>query len=883
MSEHRRKPSQSRGRRAAQPPSGGRRAASPHGGAAPSSHGMPSDRPQGGRAEARRTAQRAAGGRRRTAHGSTAADTGRGRARSAPPGRKRVIDYPRAGKHGWRRWTPSWKLVSGLSVAFLGMLVGLVGLALYMVEVPSEANAAALQQNNVYYWSDGTVMARVGDTNRQNVEIADIPQSMQNAVIAAENATFWEDPGFDVVGIGRAVVNMATGGSTQSGSTITQQFVKNTYLSQDQTITRKAKELFISIKVNTDMEKEDILQGYLNTSYYGRNAYGIQAAAQAYFEKDAAELDPAESALLATVLKGADLYDPAGGVGPNSSPKENRERAMERWEWILDRQVEVGLMSQTERDKYTEFPEPAPRKAQAGLTGQTGYLVDIAAAEVKKTLGIDKPTFDKGGYQIHTTFDKKKTAAMVKSVSVVEKEYIDAEKRPDTDKFVQFGAASVEPGTGKIVALYGGPGFDKGHFTNNANTLGVPVGSVWKPFVLAAAMEHGTYKSEGVGVSPSSEYNGDNKLKIKKQDGTDYLDKEGNPFYQVNNADKDHGYITLRRAMEVSANTPFVQLGMDVGMDKVKATAAAAGIEEDSFDPNLNPSFALGTSTPGAIEMANSYATFSASGTKVDTYSVTKVEHNGEEQPGFEKPAKETSIDANIANNITDVLRGVIEKGHGTGEDAKALGRPAAGKTGTTDENKSAWWVGYTPQLSTAVTMFRTDPDQGTLLSMKGVGGFESIHGGELPTEVWTAYMKDALKGEPKENFPKAKPIGKKIDQSGAPSSTPSQSEEPESTPSETESEEEKEEEPSRQPETSRPPTTTPPTGPENTCRPGDWLCEDNGGTEGGSEGSGETEGGSEGTGETEGGTEGTGDTNGNANSGNGGFPGGNWGGDDGG
>ncbi|GAA2467188.1 transglycosylase domain-containing protein [Streptomyces macrosporus] len=823
MSEHRRKPPQSRGRRAAQPPSGGRRAAqSPHD-ATPSSHGMPSDRPYGGRAEARRAAQRAAGGRRRAASGATAVG---GRRARYEPEKKRFIDYPRSDRDGWRRWTPSWKLVTGLCLAFLGALVGLAGLALAMVEIPTEANAAAVRQNNVYYWNDGkTVMARVGEQNRQNVKIEDIPKSMQQAVVAAENATFWEDSGVDPVGIARAFVKMATGGDTQGGSTITQQYVKNTYLTQDQTITRKVKELFISIKVNTDMEKDEILQGYLNTSYYGRNAYGIQAASQAYFKKNAEDLTLSESALLTTVLKGPDLYDPAGGV--NSSAQENTQRAKKRWSWVLDRMVELKMISQSERDEC-EFPEIARREAPTDMSGQVGYLVSVAEAEVMRKLDLTKEQFDQGGYQIHTTFDRKKVTALTKAVDEVRDQYLKPDERPGgKDKYVQFGAASVEPGTGEIVAIYGGPGFDKGHFTNNADTQGVPVGSVWKPFVLSAAMEYGTYRSGGEGISPESVYNGDNKLKIKQQDGTDYLDKEGNPFYQVNNGDEDHGPITLRKAMEVSANTPFVQLGMDVGMDKVKTVAEKVGIDENSFDPNLNPSFALGTSTPGAIEMAEAYATFAKSGTHVEPYAVTKVMKNGEERPGFERPRKETALDANIANNITDILhKNVVNGPDGTGYRARQLGRPAAGKTGTTDQNKSAWWVGYTPQLSTAVTMFRSDPEEGTLLSMNGTGGFPSIHGGELPTQVWVNYMKDALAGEPVENFPKALPVGERADQISTPSPTPSASESPDPSPSESE-----ETEPSTEPSSSAP---SPSTQPSNTCRPGEWFCED---TEGQTEG----------------------------------------------
>ncbi|MDK1475030.1 transglycosylase domain-containing protein [Streptomyces sp. 549] len=818
MSEHRRKQPPSRGRRASQPPAAGRRVAPPSG-ATTSSYGAPAAGPAGGRAEARR-AQR---GSRRAATASESAAgeasrAGRGR-RSEDPPKKRFIDYPRSTKEGARRWLPSWRQIAALCVTGLGLLVGLTGVALALVEPPNE-NDAAKAQNNVYYWSDSTVMARDGQTNRQNVDISNIPSSMQDAVIAAENATFREDSGVDPRGIARAVVNMARGQDTQGGSTITQQFVKNNYLSQDQTVTRKAKELFISIKVGSTMKKEKIMQGYLNTSYYGRGAYGIQAAAQAYYGKDAKELKPDESALLTTVLKGADLYDPAGGEGPNSSPQQNRARAEKRWAWVLDRQAELGLMEQSERDKYRKFPEPIERRDQNSKTGQVGYLMAVAKAEVLRKTSIERKQLDRGGYQIHTTFDRKKVEQMEKSVNKVREANLKPDER-EVDNFVQFGAASVEPGTGKIVALYGGEGFDKGHYTNNANTFGVPVGSVWKPFVLAAAMEHGTHKSSGQGISPDSKYDGDNKIAIKNQDGSEFLDDKDEVFRQVNMNDKDWGPITLRKAMEVSANTPFVQLGMDVGMEKVRDTAREVGIKEESMDGNLNPSFALGTSTPSAIRMADAYATFAASGSQAEPFAVTRVVLKGNDTPGFEKPKRKTAIDPNVANNVTEVLEGVITGEEGTGAGARSLGRPAAGKTGTTDGNKSAWWVGYTPQLSTSVTMFRTDPESKELKSMRGVGGFPSIAGGKLPTEVWTTYMKAALKGEPAKAFPKAQPISNLVNSDAIPSPTP--------TPSETAEEPEETEEPEEPKETPSPSPSTEPSE-EPSCEFWDVTCNNTGG-----------------------------------------------------
>ncbi|MEE1929990.1 transglycosylase domain-containing protein [Streptomyces sp. TRM 70351] len=761
--------------------------------------------------------------------------------------RKRFIDYPRSGRNGVRRWVPSFKQIAGACIGFLALILGLAGVGYAMVEVPDEKRDAEAQ-NNIYYWADGTVMARDGKTNRQIIDISNISTSMQGAVIAAENATFYQDQGIDPKGIARAVVNMASGGDTQGGSTITQQFVKNTYLTQEQTVTRKVKELFMSIKVNSEMKKPQILQGYLNTAYYGRGAYGIQAAAQAYYGVNADELTPTQSALLATVLKGPALYDPHATDG--GDPVKNHERAVKRWRWVLDRMVETGELSQAEREKYQEFPEPLRSRDQADKTGQTGYLIAIASAEAINKSGIEKKVFDKGGFQIYTTFEKDKVEALEKTVTKVREDNLDPEER-EVDNFVQFGAASVVPDDGRIVALYGGEGFDKGHFLNNANTLGVPVGSTWKPFVLAAAMEHGTYKTDGQGISPDSYYNGDNKLAIRNPDGSYYLDGDNRPFRQVNLADKDWGDITLRRAMEVSANSPFVQLGMDVGMDKVRDMALAAGLKEESINPDLNPSFALGTSTPSAIRMADAYATFAASGTQTEPYSVTRVVQGGSDQPGFEKPKREQAIDADVADNVTEVLRQVVEGPDGSGRKAAELNRPVAGKTGTTDNNESAWWVGYTPQLSTAVTMFRADPDKQEPLSMYGVGGNDAINGGALPTEVWTEYMRLALDGEPVEQFPEAQPIGEEIYGGGAESPEPSPTEteeepeetpEPDPTPSEEES-----------PELPEPTPSTPSPSDEETCNFWEPDCDDgsngdSGHTDGGPDG--QDNGGAEGGGQ---------------------------------
>ncbi|MYV42866.1 penicillin-binding protein [Streptomyces sp. SID1328] len=831
MSEHRRKPPQPQGggraaRRGQPGPSSGRPAA-PRGanGASDHSYGSHSQGPDaygsggdgreyGSRAEARRAAQRG-GGRRR---GADNAPPGGGRGRDqGPPAEPRFIDYPRVGKHGWRRWVPSWRLTTGLGIGFMGSLVVMAGVGYALVNIPSE-NDAAKSQNNVYYWSDGkTQMVATGTgVNRQNLTIDKIPKAMQYAVISAENKSFYKDSGVDPMGIARALTNMARGGQTQGGSTITQQFVKNTYLSQDQTLTRKFTEMFISLKVGTKLSKDQIMQGYLNTSYYGRGAYGIQAAAQTYYGKDAKDLSASQCAVLAALLKGPTYYDPAGNadLDKNATQTANTARSQGRWRWILgEMHKDKHLTDAQYQEAISKYPTPQGRKATKGRNGQISYLVDTAKKYVLNHSNITEAQFDQGGYQITTTFQKDKVDALTTAVKKIQKARLKPETK-EKDKYVQFGAASVVPNDGAIVALYGGDGYENGHFTNNADTSGVPVGSTWKPYVLAAAMQDGTYNSNGEGISPLSKYNGNDHLKVRRPDGSYYLNKDNSFFFQANESDHPWGYITLRKAMEQSVNTPFVQLGVDVGMSKVRDMARSTGILEGSMAKDLNPSFAIGTSTPSAIRMADSYATFAASGKQADPYSVTAVKKDGRELRGFTKPKPEQVMDSSIANNVTDVLENVIQ--NGTGQNARALGRTAAGKTGTTDENKSAWFVGYTQQLSTSVVMFRENPKDHRLLSMNGTAGTDSIHGGDIPTSVWTEYMLAALKGSNDPGFPDPIKIGKIHNEVGAPTPTPKPS--ITATPTPTESS-------SPSPSES---TASPSPSESQTCR---FFCNANGGT----------------------------------------------------
>ena len=652
-----------------------------------------------------------------------------------------------------------------------GALVGAAAYAYASVSIPS-VNPSTQTQANVFYWSDGSQMAEVGQVDRQNVDLSRVPAQVQWDFLAAENATFYTDPGVDPQGILRAVYHMAQGGEVQSGSTITQQFVKNTYLSQSQTLSRKIDEIMISLKIGGKLSKQQILQGYLNTCYYGRGAYGIEAASEAYYRVPVQKLTVSQGAFLAATVN-------APSVMMNADDPQERAPAVARWKYVLGRMATIGKISAAQKDRYLRagFPTPKPMRAQGSVSGQVGYLTQIAEQYVEQHSSISDQELNQGGYQIYTTFDKHKVAELSASVTKMRTQHLDPSKHP-ADRNVQVGAASVDPTTGAIVALYGGDGWNKGHYTDNANSSGVPVGSTFKPFDLAAALDHGAVLSPGQPpspVTPESKFDGDNGIQIKNQQGQ-YLPDGSDPtglLHQQNDVPTKWGYITLRKAMEQSVNTPYVQLGEYVGYDKVENEALKAGLLRSSLQYDT-PGFYIGTSTPSALRMADAYGTFADHGVHHEPYSVTKVLHAGQQLPGFRAPAGARAMPASTADTVTDVLQNVVK--HGTGTNALALGRPAAGKTGTTDDYKSAWFIGYTPQLSTAVAMFKENPKNTGLQSMAGVGGYSKVFGADMPTQIWLGYMSAALKNQPVLTFPAAPQLGKGTDENGAPSPSPTPS-----------------------------------------------------------------------------------------------------------
>ncbi|MFC7264409.1 transglycosylase domain-containing protein [Streptomyces lutosisoli] len=646
-------------------------------------------------------------------------------ARFAPLARRLKPQYPRPGRSGWRRWIPSWRQWLGAWALAIGLSGTLLAIAYAATDIPDNLNTYATQQDNVYFWSDGTPMARTGWVRRQAMPLKDIPQDVRWAVLAAENESFYSDPGISFKGIGRALVRTVGEGDTQGGSTITQQYVKNVYLTQNQTVSRKFTEAMIALKLDNKMSKDKILEGYLNTSWFGRGTYGLQRASQAYYGKDVSQLNASEGAFLASLLKGAGLYDP-------TLSKANHARAVERWSWILDRMVKIGKLSPAERATYKKFPAPLKQSQTFDTGKQSDYLVELATQYAKKAGNISDKQFDLGGYQIYTTFDRKRETALTDAVTKARKKAL--KEDPKTAKTAHYGAASVAT-DGRILAVYGGPDHrTQGYNESNATT--VPAGSAFLPFVYAAGLEHGVHKTRGstaTPVTPDSVYNGDDGVPVTTPEGP-YWDRSGKKVAAHNDGKKSYGQITLRKALAVSVNVPFMQLGMDTGLAQVRKTAEAAGMLSSSLGPQV-PALSLGSSTPSAIRMSSSYATFAAGGTHIEPYSVRRITRNGS-RVDLDTPGPHRAVSAEVASEVTEALTDSFTAGHAGAAPASAQ---VAGKAGTTSDDKAAWYVGTNRSVTTSVVLYRMDLTKS--LEPLPLKGIDAVSGADVPYGIWSGAM----------------------------------------------------------------------------------------------------------------------------------------------
>ncbi len=611
------------------------------------------------------------------------------------------------------------------------LLVGGFFAGYQLVGIPA-ANAGAEAQSNVYFYKDGTVLARDGEVNREKIRLSQVPATVQQAVLAAEDRDFYSQPAVDVRAMFRAGWNTVTGKGKQGGSTITQQYVKNYYLGQERTVVRKAKEFFIAIKLNREQSKDQIFEGYLNTSYFGRNAYGIQAAAQAYYGKNVEDLTTAEGAYLASLLNAPSAYDVV--ARPESKPA-----ALARWNYVLDGMVKEGWLDPGERSA-TEFPVPGEAKPPNGLSGQRGYLVQAVEQYLTGNGIIDEKTLATGGHRITTTLDKKKQDAFVQAVEENVMAKRSGEREADQD--VRVGGASIVPETGEVVAMYGGIDYTQ-QYVNNATRRDYQVGSTFKPFVFTAAVANGSTTQDGRGITPETYYDGTNKRTVQGPQGSTGYDP-------ANEDDVDYGQITVRTATDKSVNSVYAQMAQDVGPEKVRETAIALGIPKTTPDLTASPSIALGPATASVLDLTEAYATLANHGRHGPYTLVDKVTKDGSE---IELPDRKTeqAVPREAADTTTALLRSVVEGG--TGSAAQAVGRPAVGKTGTAEEDKAAWFAGYTPDLATVVAVMGQDPDSGIQTPLYGALGLARVNGGGVPAETWAAYTEAALRSSPAQEF----------------------------------------------------------------------------------------------------------------------------------
>ena len=592
------------------------------------------------------------------------------------------------------------------------------GIAYFTVHIP-DPNSYVNSQATIIQYADGSEIGRIGAQNRTIVPLANIPMQLRRAVLAAEDKNFYSNRAFSITGIVRAAFNNLRGGSLQGGSTITQQYAKTAFLTPNRDIKRKLKELIIAIKLENQFSKDQILENYLNTIYFGRGAYGVETGAQLYFGRSANQLTLEQSAILASILRSPGYYDPDYREG-------NLERLQARFKYVIDNMHNEGWISD-KRYANNKFPEVKGRVRSGALAGPKGYLMQAVQSELN-ALGFTDDQLMIGGLVVKTTLEK---LAQQAAVDAVDKE--SPAKAPDN---LHIGMVSIRPGTGEIVAMYGGKDYLVRQL-NDATQSIAQAGSTFKPFALIAALQ--------AGISLSSIWNGDSPK---------VFDDAGKPYEVSNYGDKSFGDLPLLKATASSVNTIYVPLGIKAGLDSVVNAARAAGIPQ-SVALMPTPSIVLGVASPHVIDVASAFATFAAQGVYAKPFLVKEVQGSNKGVLYEATIQPQEVFDKSVMADLTYALSEVTRAGTATAAVSK-LGRVSAGKTGTSQNNASAWFSGYVPQLATSIAFFRDDATQ----SLNGIGGLTSLTGGSFPARIWTAYMKAVLKDIPEEAFPEPAYIG---------------------------------------------------------------------------------------------------------------------------
>ncbi|MEX2659193.1 MAG: transglycosylase domain-containing protein [Acidimicrobiales bacterium] len=635
---------------------------------------------------------------------------------------------PAAG--GKRRRSLLWRFRRLLFAAGLLGAAGLVGAGYVVASVPLPPEEIPVETTFLFDAAGNRLAELSTGENRVSVELDEVSPTFIEAVLATEDRDFFSHPGVDATAILRATIADLRGRPLQGGSTITQQYVKNVFVGDERTVVRKLKEATLAVKVEQRYDKDQILQRYLNTVYFGRGAYGVQAAAKSYFGVNASELDVQRSAYLAGLLRAPELAD------------ASREPATadRRRDLVLRSLVDVGALTEAQRTEMASVPVaslPGFRDRDAvvqdNIVGKdvgTEFFVEYVRAQLADRFGDAR--LNGGGLRVYTTLDLDLQRAAYAAV------YSDTLNQPEDPA----GALVALDADGRVKAMVGGRSYGENKVNYAVGTQGGgggrQAGSAFKPFVLAEAITEG-YSVESALDSPASlTFPGANN-------GKDY---------KVSNYESTgHGRVNVIEATRVSSNTVYAQMAEALGPQAVAETAQRLGI--GAIDPSrVGLSIALGTPTVSVLDMADAYLTFATRGFQIDPSVVVRVTDADGNVLLDGAPRKERVLEPAQADTINTILRGVVEKG--TGKRA-GLGIPIAGKTGTTQDNGDAWFVGYTPGMSVAVWM---GYPEGQSRQMKAVHG-TAVTGGSLPADIFRRFMQVAAdRDEYRGSFVKPPPYG---------------------------------------------------------------------------------------------------------------------------
>lgn len=625
-------------------------------------------------------------------------------------------------------------------------------------DIPANLKTPPLSQRTRILDAKGGEIAKVYSRDRTVVDLKDMSPYIQKAIVAIEDARFYQHGAVDVKGILRALnKNAQSGAVSQGASTLTQQYVKNVFIEEagdnpdkvaqatQQTLGRKVKELKYAIQVEKELGKRKILQNYLNITFFGQQAYGIEAAAQRYFSKHAKDLDLGESALLAGIVQSPSRYDPV------NDPQE----ATRRRNTVLQRMADMKDVTQAEADAAAKKPiklaVSRPKNGCITASHGAGFFCDyirtvfLRDKSFGKSRKVRLQRWNEGGMTIRTTLDPQTQ----KSVQASLKDHV------YEDDPVASAATIVEPGTGKILGMgQSRPyGFGENETVINLSVnhdmgggAGYLPGSTFKPVVAAAALEQGT--------DPEQEYPSPYRMPYPSPVQTCDGQWQGNGSENVENENKEEvGPYAMKEATAKSVNTYFVQLISDIGVCPVVNMAQKMGIERaDGKALQQVPSMTLGTQEMSPLTMAAGYAAFAGGGRYCSPVAIESITDARGRALKVPQTSCRTAMSKKTADTINTLLKGVVEDG--TGKEAGLKGRDSAGKTGTTDSRYAAWFVGYTPNAAGAVWV--GDPQHKRKMYNITIGGVphDKVYGADTPGPIWRDAMSGALADRPAPTLP---------------------------------------------------------------------------------------------------------------------------------